>query len=168
MRPPATVMFVTNSMLLWWTLDSVPLPLVIKSKVVTEVLKWSGERRCRVTSIKSNWQANWTCNAITSLLLNGTFNRRATDLEKTANMNWLLISLSVTTIADTFLHKGKVWAHDQLSASWRNTLEKQTSQESSPCIRPKFPKAQVYNRIYSLCFIVHGLGMQTVFYELNL
>jgi len=54
MRPPATVMFVTNSMLLWWTLDSVPLPLVIKSKVVKEALQWSGDRKCKVTSIKPN------------------------------------------------------------------------------------------------------------------
>jgi len=30
---PATVMLMTNSMLLWWTLDSVPLQLVIKRKV---------------------------------------------------------------------------------------------------------------------------------------
>jgi len=116
---------------------SVPLLLVIKLNVVKEALQWSGERKCKVTSIKPNWQANWTYNAITSLLLNGTFIRR-TDLETTPNMNWLLISLSV--IADAFLHKGKVWADDQLAALWRNTREKQTSQESNPCIRPKFPK----------------------------
>jgi len=51
---PATIMFVTNSMLLWWTLDSVPLPLVIKPKVAKEALQWSGERKCKVTSIKPN------------------------------------------------------------------------------------------------------------------
>jgi len=58
MRPPATVMFMTNNMLLWWTLDSVPLPLVIKPKLVKEALQWKGERKCKVTSIKPNWQAN--------------------------------------------------------------------------------------------------------------
>ena len=52
---------------------------------------------------KPNWQANWTYNAITSLLLNGTFVRKTTDLDKTANMNWLPFSLSVTTSADAIL-----------------------------------------------------------------
>jgi len=78
-----TVMFMANSMLLRWTLDSVVLPIVITPKVVTEALQWSSERRCKVTPVKSNWQANWTCNAITSLLLNDTFVRRTTNLEKT-------------------------------------------------------------------------------------
>jgi len=73
---PATVMFMTNTMLLWWTLDSVLLPLVVEPKVVKEVLQWSGERKCKVTSIKPKWQAKWTYNATTSLLLNGTFVRR--------------------------------------------------------------------------------------------
>jgi len=36
--------------------------------------------------------------------------------KKTVNMNFLLTSLSETTIADAFLYKGNVWAHDQLSA----------------------------------------------------
>ena len=36
MCPPDTVIFMTSSMLLWWSLDSVPLPLVIKPKVVKE------------------------------------------------------------------------------------------------------------------------------------
>jgi len=47
-------------MLLWWTLDSVPLRLVIKPKVFKGVLQWSGERKCKVTSIKPDCQANWT------------------------------------------------------------------------------------------------------------
>jgi len=48
-------MFMADSMLLWWwTLDSVVLPIVIKSKVVTEALQWSGEPKCKVTSIKLN------------------------------------------------------------------------------------------------------------------
>jgi len=41
MCPPATVMLMTNSMLLWWTLDSVLLPLVIKPNVVKEALQWN-------------------------------------------------------------------------------------------------------------------------------
>jgi len=49
----------TNSMLLWWTLDGVPLPLVIKPKVVNvkEALQWISERRTQVqvSSIKPNW-----------------------------------------------------------------------------------------------------------------
>jgi len=44
-------MFMTNNMLLWWTLDSVPLPLVIKEKVAKEALQWSFERKCNVMSI---------------------------------------------------------------------------------------------------------------------
>jgi len=47
-----TVMFMANSMLLRWTLDSVVLPIVIKHKVVMEALQWSGERKCQVTSVK--------------------------------------------------------------------------------------------------------------------
>ena len=54
----ATVMFVTNRMLQWWTLDSVSLPLVNKPKVEKEALQWSGERKCKVKSIKPNSQAN--------------------------------------------------------------------------------------------------------------
>jgi len=51
----ATVMFMTNCMLLLYSLDSVPLPcLVLKPKVVKEALQWSGERKCYVTSIKPN------------------------------------------------------------------------------------------------------------------
>jgi len=47
MCPPATVMFMTNFMLLLQSLDSVPLPrLVLKPKVVKEALQWSGERKC--------------------------------------------------------------------------------------------------------------------------
>jgi len=48
--PLATSMFVTNSMLLWWTLGKVPLPLVIKLKVVEEALQWRSERRTQVQS----------------------------------------------------------------------------------------------------------------------
>jgi len=55
MCPPATVMFMTNSMVLWWILASVPLPLdLIKSKVGKEALQWSSERKYKVSSIKPN------------------------------------------------------------------------------------------------------------------
>jgi len=54
MCPQAKVMFIINSMLLWWTLDSVPLPVVTKPKVAKEALQWSGECKCKVTSIKLN------------------------------------------------------------------------------------------------------------------
>ena len=119
-----------------------PLLLVIKPKVLKEALQWSGERKCKATSIKPNWQANWTYNAIISHLLNDTFLRKTTDLEKTVNINWLLIQLSVITIyRRRFLAKRQAWAYDQLSALWRNTGKMQTSQESNTCICPKFPKA---------------------------
>jgi len=112
-----------------------------------------------------NWQVNWTYNAITSLLLN-TFIVRTTDLEKTVNMNWLLTWLSVTTITDAFLRKSNVWAHDQLSGLCRNTRQKQTSQVSNPCIRPKFRKSPslygIYSHYASLCMDLE-IGMQTVF-----
>ena len=140
----ATVMFTANSMLLWWTLDSVLLPLVIEPKAVKEALQWGGERKCKVTSIKPNWQTNWTYNAVTSLLLNDTFVRRTTDSEKTVKMNFLLMSLAVTTIADAFVHKGTVWAHDQLSALWRNTWKNRLHKRTSHASGQSSPKAQVY------------------------
>jgi len=37
MSPLTTSMFMTD-MLLWWILDSVPLPLVIKLKIIKEVV----------------------------------------------------------------------------------------------------------------------------------
>jgi len=40
-------MFMTNIMLLWWKLDSVPLPLVIKPK---EVMQWRSKQRAQVQS----------------------------------------------------------------------------------------------------------------------
>jgi len=50
----ATVIFMVNSMLLWWTLNSVVSPIVIKPKIVTEALQWSGGRRWKVTPVKPN------------------------------------------------------------------------------------------------------------------
>jgi len=71
-------MFMTNSisMLQWWTWDSAPLPSAMwhqsnrTDKRIGLVVKLcngdpSGERKCNVTSIKPNWQANWTYIAIT-------------------------------------------------------------------------------------------------------
>jgi len=94
-------------MLLWWSLDRVPLPVITKSKVVKDLCNGdlSDERKFKITSIKPNWQPNWTNSVITSLLLSGTFVRRTTYLEKTANINWLPFSLLVSTSADAFLHK---------------------------------------------------------------
>ena len=126
-----------NAMLLWWTLDSVPLPLVIKPKVVKEALQWSDERKCTVAPVKPNWQAIWTYNAITSLLLNDTYVRRTTDLEKTVDINFLLMPLSVTTSADA--HKGKVWAHDQPPALRRSTRKKTDFTREQPMHTPKVP-----------------------------
>jgi len=37
-------MFTNNGMLLWQTLDSVPLPAVIKAKIVNEALQWISKR----------------------------------------------------------------------------------------------------------------------------
>jgi len=58
MFPLTTYMFMTN-MLLWWIIDSVPLPRVVKPKILKEALEWSSERRAQVesyvvTSIKPN------------------------------------------------------------------------------------------------------------------
>ena len=130
-------LFMVNSMLLWWTLDSVLLPLAIKPKVVHEALQWNGERKCKVTSIKQNWLIEFTMQLRRSCWTTLLFEEQLT--WRKLNMNWLFLSLSVTTIANA--HKGKVWAHDQSSALWRNTRKKQTSQENDPCICPKFPKS---------------------------
>jgi len=58
------------------------------------------------------------------------------DLEKTANMNWLTFSLSVTTSADPFLYDGNGWVHDELPAyDEKNKLRKgatHASDQSSP------------------------------------
>jgi len=43
-------MFMTNIMLLWWTSDSVPLPTLIKPKVVKDTLQWRSERLAQVQS----------------------------------------------------------------------------------------------------------------------
>jgi len=68
---PLTIrpMFVTN-ILLWWTLDSVPLPTVIKPKVVKKDLQWRCERRAQVesyvvTSVKPKSELDLQCNILT-------------------------------------------------------------------------------------------------------
>ena len=120
------------------------LPLASKPKVAKETLQWSGERKCKVTPVKRNWQTNWTYNAVTSLLLNDTFVRRTTYLEKTVETNFLLISLAVTTIADAFVYKGNVWANDQLSALGRNTRKNRLHKRATYASTQSSPKAQVY------------------------
>ena len=141
----ATRMFMAISMLLLWcTLDSVTLPLVIKPKVVTEALQWSGKRKYTVTPVKPKWQASWTYNAITSPMLNDTFVRSTTDLGKTVKMNFLLISLSVTTVADPSVHEGNVWVHYQLSALWRNTRKNRLRKRAIHASAQSSPKAQIY------------------------
>jgi len=73
-------MFMTD-MLLWWTLHSVRLPILIKSKAVKEALcneDPSGERKCKVTlvtSIKPNKRIEVIMQYIL-FLLNRTFVRR--------------------------------------------------------------------------------------------
>jgi len=44
----------TNGMLLWWTLDNVPLPLLIKPKFVTEALQLCSERKCKLRQSNRN------------------------------------------------------------------------------------------------------------------
>ena len=91
MCPPFAPMFMTNNMLLWWTLDSVPLPTQSSRKLPKKLFNGDpiGEGKCEVSSIKPKWQVNWTHNAITSFFLNRSFVRRTTDLEKTDNKNRL-------------------------------------------------------------------------------
>jgi len=60
-----------TNMLLWWTLDSVPLPLAIKPKILKETLQWRSERRAQVesyvvTSIKPNKRIELQCNILHS------------------------------------------------------------------------------------------------------
>ena len=69
--PAASVMFMTNSMLLWWSLDSVPLPLAKNPKVAKEAASANAKLRQSNRTDKRN-----ELNAITSLLLNATFIRR--------------------------------------------------------------------------------------------
>jgi len=106
-----------------------------------------GARKCKVAAIKPKWQAIWTYNVITSLLLNGTFIGRTTDLEKTANINWLVLpfSLSVAKSAEAFLYKGNVYAHDYLSTY--DVIHGETTTAFSSA--QSSPKAQFYR--YSWC-----------------
>jgi len=62
----------------------------------------------------------------------------------------LLISLLVTTISEAFLHKGNVWAHDQLSV-YEATHEKSRLHKRathSPALNS--PKAKAYRTDLSL------------------
>jgi len=74
-----------HSLLLWWTLDSVSLPVIIKPKAVKEALQWRSKLRVQVQSHVNQSEItsefNLQCNY--SLVLNGTFVRRTGNLEKT-------------------------------------------------------------------------------------
>jgi len=73
----------TDGMLLWWTLDSVPLPL----KVVKEALQWRSKWQTQVQSYFNQTKLTSELNLQgDSSLLNSIFVRRTIDLEKTANM----------------------------------------------------------------------------------
>jgi len=57
--------------MLWWTLDSVPIRIVIKLKILKEALQWRFERRAQVetyvvTSIKPKSELNLQCNILHS------------------------------------------------------------------------------------------------------
>jgi len=103
-----TSMLIWQSTLLWWIIDSVSLPLVIKAKVVKEAFPMeicaARQEQSYVNQTELTSEFNLQCNYSKSLSLNDTFVRRTTDLEKTANMIWLSFSLSLTTSADTFLY----------------------------------------------------------------
>jgi len=62
-------MFMTNSMLLWWTLNSVPLVLVIKRKLVKKALQWKYEGLAQVQSCVNQSELtselNLQCNCFT-------------------------------------------------------------------------------------------------------
>jgi len=47
---PVTASMCMTNMLLWWTLDSVPLRIVIKPKILKEALQWRFERLAQVES----------------------------------------------------------------------------------------------------------------------
>ena len=147
-------------LLLWWTLDSVPPPLVIKPKVVKEAVQWRSERRVQMQSyVNQNEMTSelwsWTYKAMASLLLNGTFVGRTTDLEKTVNMNWLPFSLSVTTSIDAFLYEGNVWAHVNFSL-YHAIHENPDFTREQPMHPPKIPQKP------NFIVIGFGLRMQTV------
>jgi len=104
----------TNSMLLWWTLDSVPLAVVNNPKFVKGAAQWRSMLRAQVPSCVNQNEANWTYSAITSLLLNGTFAQ-----ERLTWRNFYHQLVTFLAFANhkrkRILTKGKVFALDQLS-----------------------------------------------------
>ena len=119
-----------------------PLRLVIKRKVVKEALQWSGEHKCKVTSIKPNWQANWklTSELKTDKRTHSCWTALSFEEQLTwwkLHMNWLLSSLSVTTIVDAFLHKDNVCAHDQLIPFMTQYTKKADFTREQPIHPPK-------------------------------
>jgi len=77
-------------------------------------------------------------------LLNDTFIRRTTDLEKIANMNFLLTSLSATTIADRMkITSGRMINYPLYDAIHdKNRLHKRATHASTQ----SSPKAQFYRK----------------------
>jgi len=69
MGPPRTSMFMTNIMLLWWTLDSLELSLVLKPNFVKETLQWRSEWQAQVQSYLNQTELtselNLQCNYFT-------------------------------------------------------------------------------------------------------
>jgi len=62
-------MFMTNSMLLWWALESAPLQLVITPRVVKVALQWRSKRRAQMQSYVNQTELpselNLRCNYFT-------------------------------------------------------------------------------------------------------
>jgi len=158
-------------MLLWWT--SRQCTAITRNQA--ESCKGSSvtERPAQMQSYVNQTvlTSKLNLNAITLLMLNDAFVRRTTDLEKTVNINWLFISLSVTTIADAFLHKSdiwahyqlRVWAHYQLSALWHNLRKEQEHTREQQMHPPKVPpKAQVYRTgVPNLSLTMHPFSIST-------
>jgi len=59
------------------------------AEIVKKALQWRSERRTQVQSYVNQTELNLQYN---SPLLRGIFIQRTTDLEKSANMNWLYIT----------------------------------------------------------------------------
>jgi len=109
-----------NSVLLWWTSGSVS-PCQHHSQMSRKLYNGdrSGECKCKVASIKPNWQANWTCKAVTSFLLKRHFRSKSNWLGE--NCQHELITFITCGNYKRRRVFGRVWMHDQLSALWRNT-----------------------------------------------
>ena len=148
MCPPATSMFMTNIMLLWWKLDSVPLPLVSRKRLCSG--DPSRERKCKVTSIKPKWQIelNLQCSYIT--LLERLFRSKRNWLRENRwhVMNRLHFSLSVNTSADMFLDK-VLSGGTLLSALWQNIRREPDFTRGQPMHPPRVPQRPNFRDIFN-------------------